>query len=300
MNKKKLALAVLALTLCIGITSAAVLTYYGQIITTVNVKQAIYLDGHLYDVPVEEIFNVTGGDVVFSFHNLTSEANVPVAMQFVTTITNETGQEDSVGIESTIIPYMEVTGYGSGDPFLPTHYKKYGYLYDAVTGTLGEINTITYAYMVLAESSGDNKPYVVLDLDTDADDEADKWVVEMMPPVATSKGTWHKVTLDNESLFHVPGAGTDWDQWHPRNFSDIKTAFGNARVLKTSIAFGAFPGDATYKAYGGIIQVDTFPTQIDTITLQPSECLDFYIRYDFAPNLKPDNYTITTTVEPIG
>jgi hypothetical protein len=293
-------IAVLAIALLVGVVSAATISYFGQVKMTANVTQAVLVDGHSYPYVIGETADVAGGESFCRYHWLTSQTSVPVTVLFETAY--DPGLWDNE-ITTTIIPYMEVTGYDSEDPFLPTHYKKYRYLYDADTGTdgwqittLNGIDTITYKYMVLGDSSGFNKPYVVLDLDTNADSIADIWIVEMMPPEAPSKDTWYEVTLDSGSKFHVPGTG--WTQQSPGTLNEIKATYGSATVLKTSIAFGAFPGAETYKAYGGIIQVDTFSTQIDTLTLQPYEYLNFYICYKFDPLIEDGTYDIYTTIKP--
>jgi hypothetical protein len=88
----KMALVALALILCVGIVSAAVLIYYGQIITTVNVKQAVLLDGQDYTkMPIKETVppDLAGGEYFCRYHWLTSQTSVPVNLRFNTTFSPE-------------------------------------------------------------------------------------------------------------------------------------------------------------------------------------------------------------------
>jgi len=68
MTKKKMALVALALTLCVGIVSAALLPYYAKINTTVNVAQGILVDGKGYETPIEETVDAFGGRIVYTDH----------------------------------------------------------------------------------------------------------------------------------------------------------------------------------------------------------------------------------------
>jgi len=87
MKRMKMALVALALILCVGIVSAAVLIYYGQIITTVNVKQAVLLDGQDYTkMPINETVppDLAGGEYFMRCHWLQSQTSVPVKVLFET------------------------------------------------------------------------------------------------------------------------------------------------------------------------------------------------------------------------
>jgi hypothetical protein len=80
LTKKKTTILALALILCTGIASAAVLEYFGRIETTVNVKQAVLLDGQDYTTPIIEPVpdNIFGGDSFWRLHYLQSQTSVPV------------------------------------------------------------------------------------------------------------------------------------------------------------------------------------------------------------------------------
>jgi hypothetical protein len=78
MQRKKMLIAVLAVALLVGVASAAVIQYFGQIQMTANVRQAILLDGTDFSHPITETVNVTGGDSFWRLHYLQSQTSVPV------------------------------------------------------------------------------------------------------------------------------------------------------------------------------------------------------------------------------
>jgi len=92
----KTALTIL-MVLCIGIVSAAILEYYGQIQTTVDVKQAVLLDGKdISQMPIVESATVVGGEILYGCHSLQSQTSVPVTVQFETTYSPELADNEIV------------------------------------------------------------------------------------------------------------------------------------------------------------------------------------------------------------
>jgi hypothetical protein len=70
MTKKKTAILVLALAMCVSIASAALLSYYATIESTVNVAQGILVDGHGYETPITEEVSAVGGGIVYAVHTI--------------------------------------------------------------------------------------------------------------------------------------------------------------------------------------------------------------------------------------
>lgn len=299
---KQISATLLAMLALAGLASAGLLSYYGMITGTATVSQSVKLDdmqcidSEGAGCTITEEFDVVAGNQYENGpYTLTNDADVDAKVNIGTECWEDGEWCD--GFRASVSMYMEVTGYGTEDPFLSTHYKKYPYNVEELT-TLSEIDTITYKYMVPTESDGDHKSYVVLDLDTDGNDKADAWVVEMMPPYTPSRDIWYKVTLtDTEGTFHIPG-DNECTQQTPCTFAKVKEKFETATVLKTSIAYGAFPGTDTYKAYGGIIQVNGYPTWIDTITVPADGQAIFYVIKEFAINMMAGTYGITTSIVP--
>lgn len=81
---KTATLAILAV-LFIGVVSAALLQYYGQIQTTITAEQSVLVDGKTYDQPIivtlpREGETVYGGDTICVCHNLTNRARNPISV----------------------------------------------------------------------------------------------------------------------------------------------------------------------------------------------------------------------------
>jgi hypothetical protein len=86
MNKKKLMMFGLPI-LMIGLVTAALLSHLGQIITTVDVEQGLYLDGNDWETPTEESFEMTSfkSGRFLSEHNLDNQANIDADVNLSTT-----------------------------------------------------------------------------------------------------------------------------------------------------------------------------------------------------------------------
>ena len=70
MTKKKTALLALALILCVGMVSAALLSYYAKIESTVNVAQGILVDEQGYETPITEEVSAVGGETFYTVHTI--------------------------------------------------------------------------------------------------------------------------------------------------------------------------------------------------------------------------------------
>jgi hypothetical protein len=93
MQRKKMLIAGLAIALLIGIASAALIPYFGQVKMTATVKQAVLLDGKdINNMPITEKANVSGGESFCRYHWLKSQTSVPVALTF------ETSQIDGITV----------------------------------------------------------------------------------------------------------------------------------------------------------------------------------------------------------
>ena len=85
MQRKKMLIVGLAIALLIGVASAALIPYFGQVKMTATVKQAVLLDGKdINNMPITEKANVSGGESFCRYHWLQSQTSVPVALMFHT------------------------------------------------------------------------------------------------------------------------------------------------------------------------------------------------------------------------
>jgi hypothetical protein len=91
MTKKKTAILVLALAMCISIASAALLEYYAKIQTTVNVAQGILVDGQGYETPITETITGAGGKKLYTWHTITNLGDLPATVTFSSAIEPDGG-----------------------------------------------------------------------------------------------------------------------------------------------------------------------------------------------------------------
>jgi len=291
--KKKTAILALTLVLCIGIASAALLDYYGRIVTTVNVNQAIYLDGKPYYEDIIEDFNGTEimpSTIIFTLHYLENQAQNPITMQFNYIITNSTGHEDHKGITVTYLedskPYSFVKDYAT----------ERGTLHVAVEDTGDGWLQWTYTY-------ADNPTHTP------------KMTVAINYPHGFCITTFDDGSHDG--WYYAPDVGTTvrFADYSGGTYEDwVKTSVSgeNGNVLSVAIKKTRLPNEFLwhgYANYNGIpvwIEIDEnyLPIGHATIrepisspfTLAPGERLDFYIRYEFDEALEPGEYTIITKV----
>ena len=80
MQRKKL-IALLATFLFIGIASAAIIPYFGRIETTVNVTQAVLLDGKDYTTPIIREISGTGGQILYSCHTVENLGDISATVK---------------------------------------------------------------------------------------------------------------------------------------------------------------------------------------------------------------------------
>jgi hypothetical protein len=351
LTKKKTAILVLALAMCIGVASAALLQYYGKIISTVDVKQAIYLDGHLYNIPVEESFTATPGDTIWKPHYLESEANVPIEMMFDTKITNSSGLPDGDGIivtYSTAILQQIGTGVAQWSTGT-THKGAYSVKLTTVTTddiarayvpfgatTLAEIGRVSFWTYVTHADNQWVRPWVGIYLHVNPGVTLEQWFADYYA------GS-HNVFYIQAEPCYTDGYSSDFNVWqywdsegqHPLKWESLEgpdypygaptlqqyingdamsiiydeTAFASREygtLYVVGIKFQAGYGGtwANFQGYVDDVTIGNEPWDLElfpedtSFTLQPGERLDFYIKYEFATNIKPDVYTITTEVQP--
>ena len=111
MNRKRLILLILGLATIVGTVSAAVLTYYGRITGTVNVRQSVLVDG--LAIPNSKdmtyTFNGVGGGTYTSYHWLMNQAPVPAIVRMDTRVLAEDLEGHSISSEGIAVTYQLVT-----------------------------------------------------------------------------------------------------------------------------------------------------------------------------------------------
>ena len=282
MQRKKMLIAVLAMALLVGVVSAATISYFGQVQMTATVKQAILHDGKSYgDMPILDTATVAGGESFCRYHWLTSQTSVPVQLQFVT--------EGSPDLNGITVTYQKSAGC--------SYSKDWSGLHVTVKDTGDGWLKWTYTYA----ASPTHTP---------------KMTVAINYPHGFAITTFDDGT--HNGWYYAPDGGTEskFADYSGGTYQDwvITTASGN--VLTVAIKKTALPGAFYWHGYANYngqqvwIEIDTttwLPTGHialcgDPITspfmLQPGERLDFYICYNFAVDIYPYTYIITTTVKP--
>lgn len=115
MQRNKLLIAGLAITLMVGLVSGALIQYFGRVIMTTTVTQAVLLDGKGFDeMPILEDANVVGGESFCRPHCLESKTSVPMELQFVTTFSPEL-DEDEIKVTYCVETTDDGGVFGSAD-----------------------------------------------------------------------------------------------------------------------------------------------------------------------------------------
>ncbi|RLI43663.1 hypothetical protein DRO59_00230 [Candidatus Bathyarchaeota archaeon] len=273
-GKKTLILA-LALMSCVGIASAALLEYYGKIITTVNVKPSILLDGEDYKTPItEELTDVCG--IVFSQpHYLENLANIPAKMEFTYEVINETGQPDDRGIT--------VTYWKLDEPEEPVPSET-----NEVTPSTNEQNIANNWAHVIVSYDGVNAGEVKLTFVQPRDFYA-------CFEYRTDGDTSQMISPDNYNTEITDGLYPYVCLYPPETGHNVTMILSADEYVEVRMVFGG----ETDERFNWT-RIDVLGTKIPEatpFTLEPGERLDFCICYRFETRVV-GNYTITTEVVP--
>jgi hypothetical protein len=294
LTKKKTAILVLALAMCIGVASAAVLEYFGRIVTTVYVKQAVLLDGKdITGMPIPESFEVAGGETVYTCHWLESQTSVPVQLALVPDVTYDGG--------------------------ITVEYYKVGELTLGASDFEYRDPTVKYVSRVVV-SRGDGCAVWTIDLDGSL--ISGHWSTGAQLLIATPEVIYTfgiSPGAASQPVYKEYIGGT----WVQKNVPEGMTAVGvvNDEHFKFEIplkylccAKWAINIEASWAGHSGSYYaqypkdwgrwgkptdgVADLLTPIESpFTLAPGERLDFIICYKFDKDIFPTIYTITTTVK---
>jgi hypothetical protein len=303
-------IAVLAIALLVGLVSAAVITYFGQVKMTATVTQAVLLDGKDYtEMPILEDATVVGGESFYRYHWLKSHTSVPVTVQFETTYSPALADAEIVTTYTTTI-----TEAYSADAYYDDKrimvLKQIGdmtvseFLASPLEYTVNVISNPLYAPNICFWITDGVHTYVVEAWGKD-------WVGTGLHTVTIqqffdgSKG--YEVTVDTtygqaNRISNVrPGTYGPWPEG--TGITEFITDYGTWTVLSAQVraqagaAGGQVLRPVQFKAAGETIDIPDLAV-FDTLTLQPGEMLPFYICYSFGLLIKPGTYNIYTTVKP--
>jgi len=140
---------------------------------------------------------------------------------------------------------------------------------------LSTITDLGYSYKLVdgnGTANWDSGPYMVLALDTNADEEADRWVVHHMFALSPGKGTWLEWELDMEipTEHMVTGEGAMWHVPGDTNYADwaaVVEEYGDATVLELKIAVGGWTSDINTGHYVDDLQINGTTYDLEPMVL---------------------------------
>ena len=275
-----------------GVGSAALLTVYGTITATVNVQQAIGLDG-----VCSSTIDVAGSETGYmDTCSIKSNTVNDLAVKFSNTCSPDCG-----GITVTNRVGLGVIGFeGSEDAFAKDFYKATDY--NSPVGSLDDLNSVTTSFKVIENTFGNDNlaPYVVIVGSGLPYDVA----VEMVPSgTAYVVGTEYTGTIDSNSLFHVPGdiAGTTaCTQADPCTLAELKAKYPGVSITKVRYALGAWPATHSneMEVSMGVSEINGVQAVHKSVKIYGGATVPTVEKYDFDALIVPGTYTIDTTVDP--
>jgi hypothetical protein len=275
MQRKKMALVALALILCVGMVSAVVLTYYGRIIATVNVAQAVVLDGNTYpNLDIAETVSGTAGSTFYGpGHWLRNDAGIWILVELTSTsgaaypeyrLAPTAGGVAGVGDEDDIHFYFT--------PMTWADFQSVSFNYKIESGPSTRVPHVN----IWLRYSG----YAAVQITTWNGGNPD-------PTISDGTATYEKVKF--VKLDGTPISG--YESWEVR---EVRIQSGNPSID---------PSDATdlQVVYVSNVKVnDVLRTWIELPTQSyanvPGRYVEFRMAYYYAPNVVGSE-TIVTTVE---
>lgn len=294
-RRGKIGLAVLMAFMLVGVASAGLLTYYGRITTTATVSQSILVDGTDWTTPVTDSFDVTGGCTVCRDHEISNDACIDGTVSLGTTITGPGGPG---GVTVTYMDSVHLENKdGNWNPIADDTYA------DVTFELVGE----EFVYTLEAVGLTPETQYVLIYY-ADFDDRFNQWGGNNPGALL---GTF---TADSDgAISHSDSVEIDMDMPHvddwnnappadytqPPDHYDHETGAKIWLVPSTDYVAGELIAwnPTTYLFETELIRY--FDNADNEITIPAGEFIDFVICYEFAINIIPGTYTITTTVSPV-
>jgi len=316
----------LAIVLLVGIVSAAVISYFGQIQMTATVNQAVLLDGQdITEMPIEQTETVAGGESFLRHHWLQSQTSVPVELEF------DTAFSPALTNDEITVSYLKSTGYSK--PVKTAEYDGTTYYpIDVTVEDVGDWIQWTFDFFAYnstpMEGNGHFAGAVIISFDgstpafqihdNDGVCDAFSWGTWLYSPYDPTGGGWYGWHTSEEAwntrvdeIWWIEATGA-------RDFSANPEGKFVVKIHKTKLdatfhwavyanQFGFYHPNNGYSCYPAdfiwgtneIFEQATILEEITSpFTLYPGERLDFYIKYEFAVDIYPGTYTITSTVKP--
>lgn len=309
MNKKILLFIVLPIVVA-GLVAAGLLTYYGQIHQYVPVEQAVLVDGGVW---TDEISSELGTmhslqNLVFvSAHRLENVVNIDAEISLI----GSCSAEDFSGGCSDIDTNYYKTNLRQGTLILSEKDANW-VVKDGMKATLNyELVDGKFKYNLSATGLESGIEYVLIYYA----DQPDRFVVWGGAPAlklgeATSDDTGSLEITDGSQ--NIPGSllpyANDWNAGTEADYCSSTDAYTHCRGAKIwLIPLDAYNGNEVVVKWEptrflfetnllGWNHNNELPNPVD---VSANSYVDFVIVSDFPELMKPDIYTITTSVEPV-
>jgi len=319
LGKQMPVFVLVALALMAGTASAALLTYYGQITTTVDVQQSILLDGgdHL-QINVDVVEEDAPGGEEFCFkHHIKNQMSVPGEVELETIYDpNGGGITTTYDSEITDITAYPITDFGSRNNEVCGKIYKYHTLDEIFSGT-----GLQYGYTVVdgGTYNGASPIVAVLDLDDGrhialfpgwgarADDTSHS--LQFSGTVATATADGGSVPVD---FALYPSDFSSWLYGSGPSYGDFEaikadTVLLNGSEVVVSISFqhqAANTGETDRLDWMDIEFGDerndfVQPEELVPFWIESGEEVSFCLCHQFPVNIPPNTYEITTEVIPV-
>ncbi|MBU2562574.1 MAG: hypothetical protein KKF68_02855 [Nanoarchaeota archaeon] len=283
-----------------GIASAALIPYFAEITGLVTVNQGLQVGGQDWDYAFSYSDTLTSLEektVSSPDYSLINSATVNANVVF----DNVCDEASDDGCENTITTDMvllSVTGFEGTDPdaFARQFYKATDY--ESPVSNLNDLSDLTYQFEITQNDFGVTNlaPYVVIvGTGIGPYDVA----VQMIPDGGIyNTGTEYEKDLTG-ATFHVPGDG-ECTQATPCTFERIKEKWPSVTLSKIRLALGAWPGthSQVISASMGISTINDLQAVHKMLIVGAGETSSLKVVTYFPQMMKPDTYTITTTVLP--
>lgn len=319
MQRKKMLIAVLAIVLLIGAASAAVLTYYGRIRVTVDVKQSILVDDMDYTQIIDDVIPeaAPGGETFCFKHWLHNYASVPASVVLETAYSPALVANEIVTTYWVPIKFEETVTIVPPPGSIPAVITvedvdcsiKWTVDMDEIHGPFAN----GHAAVGLVIGLGDEILYQVHS--NDGTCAAYPWGTWLYSPYDQTGGGWygwHTSEADwNTPVTEIDGITCTGE----RDLVNNPTLTFTITISKRLLSCGEFKwamalmGDTsdtyTPSAYQwSDLDTTNFHTAVvgtqivGPLTLLPCKRVDFIVCYSFDFNIVPGTYYITTTVKP--
>lgn len=271
MQRKRLLIAVVAIALCMGIASAVTLDYYGRIIATVSVEQAVVLDGNTYpDLDISESVSGTAGSTFYGAgHWLRNDADIWILVELTST-------SESAYPQYKLAPTVTSTDLGDEDDihfyFTPM--------------TWGEFLQVSFDFDIVSGPS-ERVPHVNMWLRYDGDAVQITTWNGGDPPAEIVDNT---ATYTKADFTLIDGtAVTDYDDWEVR---EVRIQSGNPSLDPS------LPEDLQVVYVSNVKVNEALRTWIELPTQDyaniPGRIVEFRMAYYYEPNVVGSGEIVTT------